>query len=192
MLKVTLLDKAEASYTDEASDFVTLSQQGDQEAFHLLFRRYSKPVLSFIYNLTGNKALAEELTQETFVRAYQNLSKLQDTSKFSSWLFGIAKNIVRENLKENTNNEFLELDQVNLTNQQTPDKDVFNQQINQAIKIAILELSEDWRVVFTLKMLQQKSYEEIAEITGWSIGKIKTDLHRARLALRSKLESRFY
>jgi len=192
LLKVTLLAKAETSYTDEASDLVALSQQGDQEAFHLLFRRYSKPVLSFIYNLIGNKALAEELTQETFVRAYQKLSKLQDISKFSSWLFGIAKNTVRENLKENTNNEYLELDQVNLTNQQTPDKDMFNQQLNQAIKLAILELSEDWRVVFTLKMLQQKSYEEIAEITGWSIGKIKTDLHRARLALRSKLESRFY
>lgn len=184
-----LLTKTELSASREMLDVVAKSQQGDQEAFHHLFRRYSKPILSFIYNLVGEKSLSEELTQETFVRAYKNLKNLKDTNKFSTWLFGIAKNIVRENLKEVSNNQYIELTEINIETLETPDKKIINNELNQAIKLAVLELPEDWRIVFTLKMFQQKSYEEISEITNWSIAKIKTDLHRARLELRTKLQN---
>lgn len=184
-----LLTKTEVSLSREMLDVVTRSQQGDKEAFHHLFRRYSKPILSFIYNLVGEKSLAEELAQETFVRAYKNLNNLKDTSKFSSWLFGIAKNIVKESLKESYTNQYVELTEIDLETLETPDKKIINNELNQAIKLAVLELNEDWRIVFTLKMFHQKSYEEIAEITGWSIAKIKTDLHRARLELRTKLQN---
>ncbi|KAF0234305.1 MAG: RNA polymerase sigma-70 factor ECF subfamily [bacterium] len=184
-----LLTKTEANHTTEMLDVVTQSQQGDQEAFHHLFRRYSKPILSFIYNMIGEESLSEELTQETFVRAYRNLKTLKDTSKFSSWLFGIAKNTVRESLKESATNRYVELTEINLETLETPDKQMINSELNEAIKQAVLGLNEDWRIVFTLKMFQQKSYEEIAEITGWSIGKIKTDLHRARLEMRNKLQN---
>lgn len=183
------MTKTEANHTTEMLDVVTRSQQGDQEAFHHLFRRYSKPVLSFIYNMIGEESLSEELTQETFVRAYRNLKTLKDTSKFSSWLFGIAKNTVRESLKESATNRYVELTEINLETLETPDKQMINSELNEAIKQAVLELNEDWRIVFTLKMFQQKNYEEIAEITGWSIGKIKTDLHRARLEMRNKLQN---
>jgi RNA polymerase sigma-70 factor, ECF subfamily len=189
LIKAPLLTKTEANHTKEMLDVVTRSQQGDQEAFHHLFRRYSKPVLSFIYNMIGQEPLSEELTQETFVRAYRNLKNLKDTSKFSSWLFGIAKNTVRESLKENVNNQYVELSEINLETLETPDKQMLNSELNEAIKQAVLELNEDWRTVFILKMFQQKSYEEIAQITGWSIGKIKTDLHRARLEMKNKLQN---
>lgn len=189
MIKLPLLTKTKASHTTEMLDVVTRSQEGDQEAFHHLFRRYSKPVLSFIYNMVGQESLSEELTQETFVRAYRNLKNLKDTSKFSSWLFGIAKNTVRENLKENVNNHYIDLSEVSLETLETPDKKMMNVELNDAIEQAVLELNEDWRIVFVLKMFQQKSYEEIAEITGYSIGKIKTDLHRARLEVKNKLQN---
>jgi RNA polymerase sigma-70 factor (ECF subfamily) len=188
LLKIPLLTKTKIETTEEMLDVVSRSQQGDKEAFHHLFRRYSKPVLSFIYNLVGEKSLSEELTQETFIRAYKNLKNLKDINKFSSWLFGIAKNIVRENLKEISNNQYVEITEIDLETLETPDKKILTNELNQAIKLAVLELPEDWRIVFTLKMFHQKSYEEISEITNWSIAKIKTDLHRARVELRTKLQ----
>src|SRR5262249_50306131 len=91
--------KVNLTSAEELSDAVTRSRNGDEDAFHHLFRRYSKPLLDFIFNMVGDGGLAEELMQETFVRAYRNLSSLRDGSKFSTWLFGIAKNIVKEALR---------------------------------------------------------------------------------------------
>ena len=80
-------------------DLVTRACQGDQEAFRLIFERYSRPVISFIYDQIGDRDLAEELTQETFVRAYRSLKSLREETKLSTWLFGIAKNVARESLR---------------------------------------------------------------------------------------------
>lgn len=188
MIKVPTLVKTKTTSSNEMLDVVIRSQEGDQEAFYQLFRRYNKPILSFIYNIVGEQPLAEEITQETFVRAYRSLKNLKDSSKFSTWLFGIAKNIIRETLKEKDYQQHVKLEEIDLENEDTPDKQMINSELNEVIKQAVLSLNEDWRIVFTLKMFQQKSYEEIAEITGWSIGKIKTDLHRARLEVRKKLQ----
>lgn len=188
MIKVPTLVKTKTTSSNEMLDVVIRSQEGDQEAFYQLFRRYNKPILSFIYNIVGEQPLAEEITQETFVRAYRSLKNLKDSSKFSTWLFGIAKNIIRETLKEKDYQQHVKLEEIDLENEDTPDKQMINSELNEVIKQAVLSLNEDWRIVFTLKMFQQTSYEEIAEITGWSIGKIKTDLHRARLEVRKKLQ----
>src|SRR5438128_10097531 len=81
------------SLMNSSADLVTGACQGDQEAFRLIFERYSRPVMSFIYDLVSNRVLAEDLTQETFVRAYRSLRTLRKETKLSTWLFGIAKNV---------------------------------------------------------------------------------------------------
>src|SRR6266853_2470158 len=88
-----------ATLMNGSADLVARACRGDQEAFRLIFERYSRPVISFIYDLVGNRELAEELTQETFVRAFRNLRSLRAETKFSTWLFGIAKNVARESLR---------------------------------------------------------------------------------------------
>ena len=87
------------SLMNSSADLVSRACRGDQEAFRLIFERYSRPVISFIYDLVGDREVAEELTQETFVRAYRSLHTMREETKLSTWLFGIARNVARESLR---------------------------------------------------------------------------------------------
>jgi hypothetical protein len=77
---------------NSTEELVARVRAGDEEAFRLIFDRYSRPVLSFIFDMVGDRAQAEDLAQETFVRAYRGLSGLREETKLSTWLFAIAKN----------------------------------------------------------------------------------------------------
>ncbi len=180
-------------FAEIAPTIIAQARQGDEDAFHAIFRRYGRPVLSFLYNHVGDRALAEELAQETFVRAYRNLSYLKDETRLSTWLFGIARNVAREatrqTIKAERNVALDEPESLNLRAMgATPDGAMLDRELNQTIKEALAGLDEDKRLVFSLKIFHEKSYEEISAITGHSIGKLKTDLHRARAEMRKRLE----
>jgi RNA polymerase sigma-70 factor (ECF subfamily) len=180
------------SLVNSSADLVTRACRGDQEAFRLIFERYSRPVISFIYDQVNDRELAEELAQETFVRAYRNLNSLREEAKLSTWLFGIAKNVAREWLRSHLKRK----QQVDLDDRQVldlsdrapvPVDDLLGKEFNEVVQRSLAMLDEDKRLVFTLKIFQQCSYEEIAEITGFSIPKLKTDLHRARAEMRQRV-----
>ncbi len=182
------------SLMNSSADLVARACEGDQEAFRLIFERYSRPLISFVYDQVGNRELAEELTQETFVRAYRSLRTLREETKLSTWLFGIAKNVARESLRaRRRTNQHVDLDDklvLNLSDRgPVPVKQLLNKELNEVIQNSLALLDEDKRLVFTLKVFQQCSYEEIAEITGFSIPKLKTDLHRARTEMRKRVGS---
>ena len=177
---------------NSSADLVTRVHQGDSEAFRLIFERYSRPVISFIFDMVNDRGLAEDLTQETFVRAYRNLRTMRAETKLSTWLFGIARNVARESLRarERTNR------QVDLSDKSVmelsddkpvPVEGLLSKELNQVIRRSLSALDEDKRLVFTLKVLHQCSYEEIAAITGFSMAKLKTDLHRARAEMRKRI-----
>jgi RNA polymerase sigma-70 factor, ECF subfamily len=173
-------------------DLTSRARGGDPDAFRLIFERYSRPVISFIYDMVGQRELAEELAQEAFVRAYRNLNSLRDDTKLSTWLFGIAKNVARESLRSrHREDQKVGIDDDHVAelrdNSLTPDDQLLNRELNRVIHDALGALDEDKRMVFTLKVFQQRSYEEIAEITGFSIPKLKTDLHRARAEMRRRI-----
>lgn len=177
---------------NSSADLVTRACQGDQEAFRLIFERYSRPVISFIYDQVGDRELADELTQETFVRAYRGLKSLRKETKLSTWLFGIAKNVARESLRARIRqNQHIDLDnkQVLDLSDRTPvpSNQLLDKELNEVVQRSLAMLDEDKRTVFTLKVFHQCSYEEIAEITGFSIPKLKTDLHRARAEMRQRV-----
>lgn len=169
-------------------------QSGDAtDAFRAIFQRYGKPIHAFIYHLVGDNSRAEELTQETFLRAYRALERKAGPTQLSTWLFGIARNVVREAIREKRRRLHL----VGLDGQASqdvhderigPDERFLTDELERAIRRALDELSGDQRAVFTLKVLNKLSYQEIAVITGSSVGKLKTDLHRARLQLRLRLQ----
>ncbi|MBA3806519.1 MAG: sigma-70 family RNA polymerase sigma factor [Acidobacteria bacterium] len=177
---------------NSTEELVARVRAGDEEAFRLIFDRYSRPVLGFIFDMVGQRDLAEDLAQETFVRAFRLLDGLRDETKLSTWLFSIAKNVARESLRgrrrdagnvEIDGEEAFELrDQA-----RTPAAQLLDKELNGVIQTALMRLDEEKRMVFTLKVLQQRSYEEIAEITGFSVGKLKTDLHRARAEMRRRI-----
>jgi RNA polymerase sigma-70 factor (ECF subfamily) len=179
---------------DEAEDLLERARGGDDDAFRLIFERYTRPLMSFIYNMVSDRAQAEELTQETFVRAYRYMGRLRDDAKLSSWLFGIARNVVRESLRAGQKQgRLVELDDEATTEPADagplPDASLWNKELRLAITNALALLPEERRLIFTLKVLQLRSYEEVAEITGFSIVKLKTDVHRARTEIRHRLRN---
>ena len=179
---------------NSSADLVTRVCAGDSEAFRLIFERYSRPVISFIFDMVNDRALAEELTQETFVRAFRAIRTMRRETKLSTWLFGIARNVARESLRARaraiSHIDLADKAVMDLSdNKPVPVEGVLSKELNEVIRRSLAELDEDKRLVFTLKILHQCSYDEIAEITGFSLAKLKTDLHRARAEMRRRVGS---
>ena len=178
--------------TNSSEDLISRVRGGDEEAFRLVFERYARSVFRFIYGMVGATDLASELMQETFVRVYDNRNKLREDSKLGSWIFGIARNVVLNALRSRrvaadklASGTYVEIEASGRG--ASPDDRLLDKELNRVIGDALTALTEDKRVVFTLKVLQQKSYEEISEITGHSIAKLKTDLHRAKAEMRTRI-----
>jgi RNA polymerase sigma-70 factor (ECF subfamily) len=174
---------------DSSEDLIERVRSGDTAAFQQIYEQHHRFVLRFLYAMVGEIGLAEELTQETFVQAFTSIGKMRNEARLSTWLGGIAKNVAsnsfRSRRRENRNLEidnlpFKEAVHVN----PSPDSEMLNLELQDVIRDALGKLSEDKRLVFILKILQHKSYEEIAEITGSPIPKLKTDLHRAKAEMR--------
>jgi RNA polymerase sigma-70 factor (ECF subfamily) len=177
---------------NSSADLVTRVCQGDADAFRLIFERYSRPVISFIYDIVNDRGLAEELTQETFVRAYRAIHTMRPETKLSTWLFGIARNVARESLRARaratSHVDLADKSVMDISDKKPePVAGLLSKELNELIRRSLAALDEDKRLVFTLKVLHQCSYEEIAAITGFSIAKLKTDLHRARVEMRKKI-----
>jgi RNA polymerase sigma-70 factor (ECF subfamily) len=177
--------------SNSSEELMERVQSGDKEAFHHVFERYARPVISFIYDMVGRHDVAEDLTQETFVRAFKGFDKsLWEGAKFSTWLFAIAKNVTRESLRTKSKQN-ITLEDAGADNlkdeQKIPEESLLNKELNSQIKEALANLDEDKRLVFTLRVFHNYSYEEIAEITKFSLGKVKTDLRRAREEMREKI-----
>jgi RNA polymerase sigma-70 factor (ECF subfamily) len=183
---------------NSAEDLIARVRAGDDDAFRLLFERYARPIFRFIYSMTGRMDLAEELSQETFLAAYKSIRSLRNESKIGPWLYGIARNVTRKSLRsrrgvaETSITEGLAAEvppdamRAN-THQLSPDLYLLSKEQHEAVLGALIRLDEDKRLAFTLKVMQQKSYQEISEITGSSVAKLKTDVRRARLEMRSML-----
>jgi RNA polymerase sigma-70 factor (ECF subfamily) len=165
---------------NSTEELVARVRAGDEEAFRLIF------------DMVGDRSLAEDLAQETFVRAFRGLQTLREETKLSTWLFGIARNCALESLRTRRRDAGnVEIDAEPAfelhDHARTPSGHLLDKELSGVIQSALARLDEDKRTVFTLKVLQQRSYEEIAEITGFSVGKLKTDLHRARAEMRRRI-----
>jgi RNA polymerase sigma-70 factor, ECF subfamily len=177
---------------NSSAELVTRVCEGDAEAFRLIFERYSRPVISFIFDMVNDRGLAEELTQETFVRAFRAIHTMRAETKLSTWLFGIARNVARESLRARiragNHVDLGDKSVMDLSDKKpVPVEGLLSKELNELIRRSLAALDEDKRLVFTLKVLHQYSYEEIAMITGFSLAKLKTDLHRARAEMRKRI-----
>ena len=188
-----IVDKASAfagASMNSSEELVVRARRGDEEAFRTIFERYTRPVISFIFYMVNRRELAEELAQETFVRAYKSIGTLRDEAKVGTWLFGIAKNVARESLRSRlreARNGIHYPGPEASDEQSSPDKILMEKELISVMRRALDALDEDKRLVFTLKVYQQHSYEEISEITGFSLPKIRNDIYRARAELRRRL-----
>jgi RNA polymerase sigma-70 factor (ECF subfamily) len=192
-LEIENLMNSSAVDADAAdADLHAQLRQGNAEAFALIFARHHRFIYKFIYAMVGEQSLAEELTQETFLGAFKGIHSLRGEATLRTWLCGIAKNTVYKSMRSRRGQEVQsenEIESLSVVDEKNfaPDRQFLNKELKQLIQTALGKLDEDKRLIFTLKELQNLSYNEIAEITGHSIPKLKTDLHRAKVEMRNIL-----
>jgi RNA polymerase sigma-70 factor (ECF subfamily) len=173
-------------------DLVGRFLEGERAAFQHLVERYQGRLLNFIYRTIGDRDRSEDLVQETFIRVYRHLHRFDRSKKFSTWIYTIASNLAKNELRNRSRNPLVlfqaikknwEADHRPLQfedNTQRPDDLFRKRHLRDLIEKAVQELPEHHRVVFVLRELEGKTYEEIAEITGVNLGTVKSRLNRAR------------
>ena len=177
----------------EDAALVTRALAGSESAFRDLVLRYQKPVHSLIVRMVRDRGLAEDLSQEVFIKAYRALGTFDPKRKFSSWLFKIAHNTAIDQLRrrqietvplENPDAEKADLLALLPDPEgESPDTRLKRRSLAEAISGAVGQLRVEYREVVVLRFQEGLAYEEIAEITGLPLGTVKTHLHRARKAM---------
>ncbi len=169
---------------------------GDDRAFDALMARYKRPVLHFVYRMIGDAGDAEDLTQDVFVRAYQNIRKPefhQMTGAFSTWLFQVARNAAFDGLRRRKRHPAeslttLEEDGENVAvTERTADREITVKEIGEQIAAAVAMLPEDQKTAVILSEYQELSYAEVAAIMQCSTKAVELRLYRARQFLRQRL-----
>ena len=176
---------AEARLVSDALD-------GSQPAFEQIVRRYQRPVISLIVRMTGDRARAEDLAQETFVKAFRNLKSFDATRRLSSWLFRIAHNTTLDALRR-LKPEVVELEGLPEGDPRRdpaapPAPDPLEQvALGAALNRALLSLRPDYRAAIALRYDQQLPFDEIGRILGVPEVTARTYVHRARKELARSL-----
>ncbi len=193
------------------SDLGTVSDQevvewalrGHERAYRELVRRYERPVFSLVYRMVRHRERAEDLTQETFVKALNALESYRPDYKFSSWIFKIANNAAIDHLRrkeletlsidgapdadsaDTARESTLQLRDVG----ESPLDELEARELGSAIERAIGQLRPEYRSCIILRHVEGYPYEEIAELLELPLGTVKTYIHRARNELNQVLES---
>jgi len=190
---------------EDDRELLTRAQAGDMSAFESLVGRHEDQVYGLALRMTRSEADAAEITQDTFLSAYQHLAEFRGEAAFGSWVHRIAANNALMRLRrqkvvdivsdELAGPEFTERGSL----AEVPESDwskraddkILDDELGRAIQAATDALPEGYREVFLLKDVEGLSYEEISEMVGISIPAVKSRLHRARLALREAIDA-FY
>jgi RNA polymerase sigma-70 factor (ECF subfamily) len=187
----------DSSPTDE--QLIARVLAGDQDAYTVLVERHSDLVYAIVSRIVFNEADADDVAQDTFVRAYHALPRFRGDSKFSSWLYRIAVNRSLTHLKRTKRRAAAldpetgaraEVEASLAATREGPHEAVLRQERRAAVRAAVADLPPRYRAVVTLFYLEEKNYKEVAEILGIPMGTLKTHLHRARALLKDALANR--
>jgi RNA polymerase sigma-70 factor, ECF subfamily len=188
-------------FTATDQEVVLAARDGQERAYRELIRRYERPIFSLVYRMVRDRELAEDLSQETFVKALNAIESYRPEYKFSSWIFKIANNAAIDHLRRR------ELDTLSLEGARdatTPDRaeatalqvrdrgenpleEMEARELGSAIEQAVGKLRPEYRSCILLRHVEDRSYEEIAEIMELPLGTVKTYIHRARAELKEAL-----
>lgn len=180
----------------EEHDLVREAQQGNQEAFTELVRTYQNKMTNLAYSFTHNRETAEDLAQDTFIKAYNALSRFKFNSSFGTWLYRIAVNTAKDYLRKENLIREESLDDHTYKYPEDissrPDYKTGQKELSKIIHKAMEYLPAKHRVILTLRDLQGLSYAEIARILKISEGTVDSRLFRARKSLRKKISPFLY
>jgi RNA polymerase sigma-70 factor (ECF subfamily) len=182
----------------EDLELVRRARLGDGEAYEDLVRKYQERVYATIYHMTANHEDANDLAQETFIKAYTALKSFKGDSSFYTWVYRIAVNKTINFLKQRKNKPHMSLndldfnaendpDMVALVSDRTPRRDIALTELQEKLNAAMLKLSAVHRLVVTLHDVQGLSHEEIGKIMDCNVGTVRSRLFYARQQLQAYL-----
>ena len=189
-------DRQTAIQSDE--ELIVSFQQGKIEAFNLLVGRYKHQLVNFAYRYLGDYDEADDVAQETFVRLYRNKHAYKPVAKFSTWLYTIAANLAKTQLRRRKRYTIFSLTRETTDGQErtvdipdtsyAADADAERVLKQEIIQHALNSISPKYREVVVLCDVQELTYEEICTITGLNIGTVKSRLNRGRTQLQQLLK----
>jgi RNA polymerase sigma-70 factor (ECF subfamily) len=187
-----------ADFTDEA--LVSAHLDDRPGAFQHLYDRYRDRLVHFIIRKTGDPDRAQDLVQEAFIRVTRHLHRFDTSKKFSTWVYTIASNLSKNELRNRSRSPLVLFQKLQNSfeddhrplqfedSSMRPDSLYRQRYLRKIVEETVDELPEHHRLVFRLRELEGKSYEEIADITGVNLGTVKSRLHRARSSFALRIE----
>lgn len=175
-------------------------KQGDTEAFALLVDKYKQPVMNLAYRMLHDAVEAEDLAQVVFVQVYKSADRYKVNSKFSTWLFTIARNLCLNEIRRRSRHPAESLDephpeledqprhQFEDTRGFSPPETLLHGELEQKIEEAVNALPENQRAALVLCRQDELSYDDIAKVLGCSLSATKSLIHRGRETLKEKLK----
>jgi len=176
-------------------------QEGHSASFDLLVERYKDRLFNYLLRMVANRDDAEEIAQEAFVKAYIHAEKYKTIAKFSTWLYTIATNLVRNKMRSRSRapqifslwgkragdgDEEKQIDVIDPG--RSPEDKINDLELSEIINRAIQKIPEKYRTSFVLREINQLSYEEIAAVTGLKLGTVRSRINRARNCFRQIVE----
>lgn len=178
---------------------IIAAQNGDRQALSQIVKKYEQTVYNFSYKICRDKEKAENTMQETFLSMVKSLKQFDGKSKLSTWLYRIVLNHCLMEARKNKRFQYVDVEtDDSLFNEKyiadwnsLPIKDLENSELKKILDDAISKLAPEYRVVFTLRDVEQLSTEETAKLTDLSVPAVKSRLHRARAFLRKEIAKAF-
>jgi RNA polymerase sigma-70 factor (ECF subfamily) len=194
-------DNTSAEVSDE-TEMIAQARTGNARAFSDLLERYERKIFRLAQHITQNREDAEDVLQETFLKAYEHLDQFQGNSKFYTWIVRIAVNQALMKLRKRKTSKTVSIDEGIDTGEdivvreiaawdENPEQRYSRDEMNEILSTAVESLAPPYRTVFVLRDVEELSTEETAEALELSIPAVKSRLLRARLQLREKLTKYF-
>lgn len=191
------LDKNLNSLSDE--ELIKVFQDRNTiEAYEILVKRFKDPLMNFVYRFVGDRDVSTDIVQDTMIKFYLNKDSYQSIAKFSTWIYTIAGNLAKNELKRRNRRSMLSISNsddddfvLQIEDQKivAPDRAADNKMKNEIVQKALLKIKIVYREMVILRDIEGFSYEEIVELTGVSIGTVKSRINRGRAHLQNLLRN---
>ena len=184
------IKKADQPTTDLENDLIKRCRDKDPKAMEQIVQRYQKQVYNTAYGIIGNREDAQDITQDVFLTIWNKIGQFRRQSKFSTWIYQIAKNqsLNLKNKKKRRKTDTAEIDDTQAwvpVEEKTPETKALANEQQKLLLQALDSLKEQYRTILVLREMESLSYDDIAQVLGCSVGRVKSRLHEARLALRT-------
>tara|TARA_Y100000768_G_scaffold148150_1_gene110541 strand:+ start:962 stop:1537 length:576 start_codon:yes stop_codon:yes gene_type:complete len=176
-------------------------QNGNQVAYEMLYNRYKDRIYNFIYRYVNDVDIAQDIAHDTFLKLYTHKHTYREIAKFSTWLFTIALNICRTELRKKKRRKTYSTSELSTEDREfaiSSDKNVVEDkgsdsfEINAIVNLCLMKLSEEFRTMIIFRDIQELSYDVISNIMELPIGTVKSRINRGRLKLNQYLREKGY